>query len=135
MSAIPALYGGIRNHLASTASVKALQDSEVPHSSYVPLDNVLKSKFKTDFVPGRATEGQACKSKAVEAIKQIVNSSHRFKDNYALKEIAQNLKSRLKSDRSSINYNRFDSMFAKMPHFEKEFKNRKYEAEDLYLKR
>ena len=88
VSAIPALYGGIRHHLGPTASVKALQDSEVPHSSYVPLDNVLKSKFKTDFVPGRATEVQACKSKAVEAIKKIVNSSQRFKDNYAMREIA-----------------------------------------------
>ena len=121
--------------MVNSTSIKALQESEVPQSIYTPLDNILKSKFSTDFIPGRATEVQACRSKAISTINDIIVSSKRMKENNILKDIASQLNSKLKTDRSSMNYNKYDYIFANLPHFEKEFKLRKYEIEDLYLKR
>lgn len=100
-------FGGVRT-LSLSQSKKAKDEMEVPASQYTPLDSVLKSKFSTDFVPGRATDLQACKSKAMVAMKNIIVSSKRFKENNTLKEIAAQLHSKLKSDRSSINYNKYD---------------------------
>lgn len=64
--------------------------SEALHSEYKPLDSVLKSKFQTDFVPGKATYGQGM-DKASTNIKEIIVSAKRLKDNLILKDMASAL--------------------------------------------
>lgn len=50
-------------------------------------------------------------------------------------EITDRLRSRVKLDRSALQVNRQSDMYAYMPYFEKAFRERKYEVEDLYIKR
>lgn len=45
------------------------------------------------------------------------------------------MQGKIRADRSAMNLNQQPDLFNNLPYFEKEFKLRKYEIEDLFLRR
>jgi hypothetical protein len=67
-------------------------------------------------------------------INKIIVSARRLQDrNYGLMKLAGQMQGKIRTDRSPMNLNQQPDLFNNLPYFEKEFKLRKYEIEDLYL--
>ena len=67
---------------------------------------------------------------------KIILSSKRLENqNLSLRELAGRMEGKIQRDRSPINIQSQPDMFSNIKYFEKQFRLKKYEIEDLYLLR
>ena len=98
---------------------------------YPPI-NDGNPKPKKDFVPG---EGHSV-TKAMKQVNNIIASARKLQDkNYGIMQLAGQMQGKIRTDRSPMNLNQQPDMFNNLPYFEQEYRLRKYEIEDLYLRR
>jgi len=67
--------------------------------------------------------------------KIILNAKRLENQNLGLRELADRMQGRIQRDRSPINIQSQPDMFSNIKYFEKQFRLKKYEIEDLYLLR
>ena len=91
--------------------------------------------LRKDFMPGKAGQGPSVAT-AIKHINKIKLNAKRLENhNLSLRELADRMQGRIQRDRSPINLQGQPDMFSNIEYFEKQFRLKKYEIEDLYLLR
>lgn len=95
----------------------------------------LAAMLRKDFMPGKADRGPNA-AVAMTQINKIIRNAKRLENqNLSLRELADRMQGRIHSDRSTIALHGPADMFSNIKYFEKQFRLKKYEIEDLYLLR
>jgi hypothetical protein len=106
----------------------------VQHDSSL-ASGINATAHERDHLPGRAGQAPPVSQTMNQICKILSNAKKLQHQNLSLRELAGQMREKIHRDRSPTHLNRAPDLLSNFQYFEKEFKLRRYEIEDLFLQR